>query len=702
MGVRAWSSAAAWLCLVGAGLRLAEPEALAALRPALQSAALVTALAGLLAALRGRTAAAIAAVLAAAGLTGLARLPAPGPDCRPDPRPVAVEAVLIAWTPARDGMLHASLELGAADARAWGCASEWRAEGRWEGEAPPRPGDRLRVEGVLTGTPERPWLSLARLRPTGERAQRPLAALRQSLRERLDARLPPDAAGVARALLLSDWEGLSDALRESYRRLGLLHLLAVSGMHFWLWDALLRRFPPTRAPTTRWPILLALGALAGLGPAVVRACLALLLREASARRGRSVAGMQLWSAALLLECAFGAPDRQGLGFVLSYAATGCLLAAPPPREDRAWARAVHASAAATCGSLPMLHALRGTLEPWSVLATPVCACGLPPRLLLAVVALLPGAAGLAAVGYEGLAAVEDRVLAVFDRLPGTPLVRTELAPWRVLAGATCALLALRARRRHRGAWVGGLAAGALFTVPAPAPANSGLMLLPVAHGLGAVVHGAGGTLLYDLGSRGRDPADLLDRVALPELARQRWPAPRVAALSHADADHAAALELLAARGGLRRLEAGAGEELRLEGFFPYSVRVLGTRAAVSGVRNAAGPVLELRRHAGRGPPQRAVVLGDQFGYALRELRERLEPGPIALLVLPHHGLTTDGLGELLDHLRPQEAWASCGREDLPLPAAPLCERRGIPLATTADGPLHWPADSRHPTPARAW
>ncbi|MDA1260301.1 MAG: ComEC/Rec2 family competence protein, partial [Planctomycetota bacterium] len=658
MGARAWTSAAAWICLLGAGCRLAAPEGLAAMRPALEGGALAGALGALFAAWSGRLRWAIAAILGAAALHGAARLPAPAPSCRFESRPVAVDAILRAWTASRNGWIRASLEVR--DASAWGCGTRWHAEGRWESSAPPVAGDRLRVEGLLSGSAERPWLSLARLRVHGLRATRPLDALRQFLRERLDARLPLAAAGIARALLLADWEGLPDDLRESYRRLGLLHLLAVSGLHFWLWDALLRRLPATRALLVRWPALLLLGGLAGAGPAVVRAWVALLLRDAAARSGRSMAGGRLWSAALLLECALGAPSRQGLGFVLSYSATGCLLAAPPPRLSPGWAKALHASAAATCGSLPMLHTMRGTLEPWSVIASPLCALALPPRLLCALLALLPGGSGPAALGFAGLAAVENALLALLDQFPGTPLARPELPTARVLIAVIAGLLALRARshgRKMLARW-GGAASLALLLLPARTSDPGGLLLLPVGHGLGVVVRGAQETLLYDLGSRGRDPADLIDRVALPELARLGWPAPKLAALSHADADHAAGLRLLGARSGLRRLQAAPGAELRLEGLFPYSIRVIGTRAAVAGVSNAEGPVLELRCHAGHGAPERVVVLGDQFGYALRELRGRLDPGPIALLVLPHHGRTTDGLGELLDHLQPREAWAS--------------------------------------------
>lgn len=691
MRARPTAVAAAATLLAGAGLRLASPGAFEQARAGLLALTAAAAAATLALAWSRQYRAAGAALLTAAAALGLARTPAPLAASPHQEAPVGLTATLRAWEPSRQGWLRVELRLDAADARSWGCDSRLRAEARWEGASPPRVGDRVRAEGLWGGLPARPWLSLARLLPTGEHRSLPLAALRQALRSRLSERLAPERAGVARALLLGDWGGLPPGLRESYRRLGLLHLLAVSGLHFWLWDALLRRTPILRRAAWRWPVLTALGALAGAGPAVARALIALLAREAAANCGRRSPGLSLWAAALLAECAFGAPARQGLGFVLSYAATGCLLLAPPRERDGSAVRALHAGCAASCGSLPVLHALRGTLEPWSPVASPLAALSLPPRLLLSALALVPGCSRPADAVLAGLQSAESRVIEALDRLPGTPWVRTDLPAWRVALAAAAGLTALRARGRGARpvtvAAAAAAAAGLLAMAGPPAPA--GLLLLPVGHGLGAVANSGDGTLLFDLGSRGRDPAALLDRVAIPELARRGWRAPRVALLSHGDADHAAGLRLWTERGGLRRLAVGPGEELRLDGFRPHAFRVLGTEPAVEGVSNAGGPVLELRFALSAGGTARAVVLGDQFGGALRALRRRLEPGPIAVLVLPHHGLTTDGLGELLDHLRPREAWVSCGDEDLPLPAAALCARRGIPLRRTGADPLAW-------------
>ncbi len=57
------------------------------------------------------------------------------------------------------------------------------------------------------------------------------ANARDALCDRLDRLLSPKAAGLARCLLLGDRSELSAAVRRDFRRLGLSHMLAMSGLH---------------------------------------------------------------------------------------------------------------------------------------------------------------------------------------------------------------------------------------------------------------------------------------------------------------------------------------------------------------------------------------------------------------------------------------------------------------------------------------
>jgi ComEC/Rec2-related protein len=702
---RTWL-AAGWAFLLTAGWAWPRPEHAAAYRPALLACGAGAALVAL-GLLRFRSqrpggALTLAFLLpVAAALLALARTP-PAPSGEfTEPRPIRFDAIVTAWRE------QAATRSGGDASSGWGQLGQlsWEGDSRsgrpppqriwvtgsWQGIGTLRPGRAVQVEGLASTVDGRLRVDRAILRPRdGGGRWMPFAVLRQRVHERLHRQLSPLEAGLASALLLGSWSEVSDAQAEAYRRFGLLHILAVSGFHLWLWDLLLRRLLPASCQRARLPILVSVTGLAGFAPAVLRALIAILLRDQLQRRGRAVDAWRLWTAGIFLEAAFFAPERQGLGFVLSYAATGFLIAAPTwPRAPQPL-RATIASLAAFLGSLPWLAQAQGSCEPWSIPFSPIFALLLPLRILLAVGALLPGLGDVSDVLLTQITRVEMTAFSWISTLPGAPLPVTQLWPGALFLCSFAGLAALRAAGSNRSALA--LAAGitALLSLVPRSPHEPGLLALPVGHGLGIVIAGAEHSLIFDLGSREREPNAIVDRILFPELLRRAWPAPSAAVLSHRDEDHAAGLELLHARHSLLRIIPAAGEEWLTEDFHPFSLRILGCRAAVTGVSNAAGPIIEARRMGPDGQPWRAVLCGDQFGYALRELRTRLAPGPIDILLLPHHGLTTDGLADLLDYLQPREAWASCSFKHLPLPVAELCARRGIRLRTTVGGALAWP------------
>ncbi len=692
MGRSVWT-VAGWAFVIAAGLAWPHAAACAAWAGTAALAAGLCAVAALAAraaperlreVLTGLGCACAAAALA------VARTPAPTSTADSPSLPVRIEATLLSWH--HDDGTGGWGRLGevnweGAPQRGRLPATTIQVAGTWLGRVGLYPGQRVTVEGVFEVRAGQPRISRALLREAAGGRWMPLAALRQRVHERLHDVLPPDEAGFAVALLIGMWSEIAPQHAESYRRFGLLHLLAVSGLHLWLWDALLRRGLPRPLQFLRMPGVTLMAALAGFGPAVLRAWAAIALRDFAHRRARGLDPFRIWSAALFLEVAFFAPERQGLGFVLSYSATGALLATPSRPGAHLVRRALQMSCAGFLGSAPWLASAQGTLEPWSIPFSPIFGLLLPVRILLACAALLPGCGAACGVALAGLSEIEQGTFALLSALPGAPWPVTNLFPGAILLAAGLGLVVLRAGTACRPwrAVSALLAAGALLLVHYPH--QPGLLALPVGHGLGIVVCGAERTLLYDLGSRRTRPQAVVDRILFPELLRRRWPAPDRCVQSHADADHAAGLELLRRRGLLREVRVGAGEEILLDGLAPFRVRVIGCRAAVAQVRNAAGPVLEVRAARAEGGEFRAVLLGDQFGYALRELRARLDPGPVDLLLLPHHGLTTDGCLELLDHLRPREAWVSCDTANLPVPIAAACAGRGIPLRTTVAGAL---------------
>jgi competence protein ComEC len=512
----------------------------------------------------------------------------------------------------------------------------------------------------------------------------PLTLLRNQVRTRLHKVLSAESAGLALALLLGERRELPDAMQEQYRRFGLVHLLAVSGLHFWLWDQLLRRLLWGKSSKLRWPLLLLAAGLANGSAPVVRACSVVLLRDFSAAAAWPVRGLHLWAAAWAVEICLLPPRLDGLGFALSYTATAFLILGASANKGSLLHSSLRASWVAFLGSMPILHAVQATIEPWTIPLSPLLACLMPLRLLASFVALIPGCGWPMDMLLLALGRFENLLFLALEHVPWSPWVCPQKSTWALSLAALLGLWLCRNWRLHklstRCCTMALMLVGFSFTLRGPA----GVIALPVGHGLAVVIAGHEKSLSFDLGSGDYEPRRVVERLLIPELGTQHWPLPQQVVLSHSDRDHVNGLPFLARRTALEEIQVPALQSQQLLGFAPFSIRAIGCKPAREGVANDAGHVLEVIHHNFR-----MVLLGDQSGYSLRQLKQQLAPGPIDILLVPHHGLTTDGLAELLQHLQPKLAWTSSGPRNYPLPVAPLLEYFGIPLRSTLEHPLLW-------------
>lgn len=116
---------------------------------------------------------------------------------------------------------------------------------------------------------------------------------------------PENAAGFYAALLFGDKSGLDESMRDSFARAGVVHILAVSGLHVGIVDGLLGLLLPIsifKRRWSRWIRLLLITAvlwlfvgLTGAGTSVVRAALLFtVVRWGRAAGGESTAMEGLW------------------------------------------------------------------------------------------------------------------------------------------------------------------------------------------------------------------------------------------------------------------------------------------------------------------------------------------------------------------------------------------------------------------------
>ncbi|MCR3921608.1 MAG: DNA internalization-related competence protein ComEC/Rec2 [Firmicutes bacterium] len=149
--------------------------------------------------------------------------------------------------------------------------------------------------------------------------------------------LPEREARLASGLVLGQKEGIEEETLAAYQRLGLAHLLAVSGLHVGF-VAAFALFIFTRLCGTRWPLLphimgilfvLAYVFLTGGHAPVWRAALSLSIAFAARQAGRESEGILTLAVVALLMLWMRPLWLFSLSFQMSFAATtGILLIAP--------------------------------------------------------------------------------------------------------------------------------------------------------------------------------------------------------------------------------------------------------------------------------------------------------------------------------------------------------------------------------------
>ena len=474
--------------------------------------------------------------------------------------------------------------------------------------------------------------------------------------------------------------------------------------------------------------------------ALALACAALAPRLPAPRRPRA---LDLLGLALVIEVLVDplAPARPGVQ--LSYLATAALVAVAPAAAPRIAAvlpglrepapirgsgrprwplpRALHltvvrvlglgtgASVVATIATLPVIWSVFGEASWAGILLTTLA--------MPAVTALIAGGwVWIAAPGLfpaevltwctRGLIALHTAA----DHLPGTPLVLPVRPLWASAAASGLAIAALRTGNGRAGR----LAALGFGLLIAPLPIGEArppraleVHVMDVGDGTAIVARAPGvSPLLVDAGSRDRAA---VARAAVGPLLRALDAGPIRIVLTHDHADHARDLPWLARRFGAARWigplpSVDGGRSLgpppwrgaTLAGSVERAATADGLRVIAGGVfaGNEGSLVAELTCPT---TGEKVVLSGDAEAHGLEQLLAPggLSPGPIAALLLPHHGSRSAHLGRLLDHLGPREVWVSAS--EVPAAAARECERRGILLRVTGvDGAWTWGAGSDRP------
>jgi competence protein ComEC len=540
-----------------------------------------------------------------------------------------------------------------------------------------------------------------------DRATRPAPATRPGL-------------ALARAFLLGDGQALVPEQREAMRRVGLAHLVAVSGLNVGMVASLLLVLL-LRAPR---PVRL-LGALAGVClyallvgplPSLLRAVLMAGAVGGALLLGRLPQSCNGLAAACLLMVLLDPSWVRDLGFQLSAAATAGLLTLARPLAARlAWAGwlgpPLAITLAAQLATLPWTLAAFGRLSAVSPLANlvavPWAGLALAVALLWAVTRLLLGPpADCVLALLDALA----QPLAWLERLPASPWVSLPVpGTWWAAWGATALLVWWLLRPAGAPAAAARLAgAGLLLAAGLPSPpSHLEVALLDVGQGDAVLLRDGDRTLLVD-GGGWRSPG-FGGRVLVPALGRLGVRRLDAVAVTHADLDHCGgAADLLAelpvgqlwlppglvatpcgerliARRRAPWIELAAGDAARMG---RWRIRVLAPEPGRPPRSDNATSLVLLAEAGGR----RVLLTGDLEAEGESAALARWGESEVAcdLLKVAHHGSKSSTTGRFLAAARPRVALISAGQGNPYGHPSPVVldrlDRAGLPvLRTDRDG-----------------
>jgi competence protein ComEC len=564
---------------------------------------------------------------------------------------------------------------------------------------------------------------------------------RRAIERRLDAGLSPGARELVVPLVIGDRSALPTDLNARLRASGLIHLLALSGLHV-VWLASLARGgcaalgggPRARALAGALCAATYAG-IAGPLPSLLRAAVTETLVALARGAGRALDPMQSLATGALLLLAVAPGWARDVGFQLSCAATLGLVAIGPWLLDRAgrargWVAAFVPTVSAQVTALPILlasfHAVSWVGALANLAAVPVCGLLLTAAWLAAVLELLvPGAGARVFGACEVLALALRTIVTTASAAPAALVSAGGERGVAVVAGVGAALLvttllptrslAARSRRasiiRTAAGWLGAFALLLALVLVAtarplrPPPGRAWVVFLDVGQGDAIALGFHEGWWLVDAGPH-TPHFDAGESIVAPFF---RWAGVRrleAMVLTHDDGDHTGgAMAVERALRVSRVLAAPAfagvpGPGARFHASTVARGDTLHRGPAVivlwpprpgspSGADSAWSPSMSLTSpdnaagivlEIGTGAA-RMVLLADVD--SLVEQRLSIAPG-VAVLKLGHHGSASSSGAAFLLAVRPRTAVISVGvRNRFGHPAPAVLERVRASRATLA-------------------
>lgn len=200
-----------------------------------------------------------------------------------------------------------------------------------------------------------------------------LLLLREKGLHVIETHFPAETVGIVQALLYGERTELDESLLEGYQKLGLIHLLAISGLHVTLLVgavfSILIRFITKETATLVLLIFLPIYiVLAGASPSVIRASFTAMLFLCANYRKMALSPLDAWSVALMMMLLFDPYMLWDVGFQLSFIVSFALVLSSPMimSHHSAVFRLFFTTAIAQLSALPFLLYYFFEVSLWSL------------------------------------------------------------------------------------------------------------------------------------------------------------------------------------------------------------------------------------------------------------------------------------------------------------------------------------------------
>ena len=376
----------------------------------------------------------------------------------------------------------------------------------------------------------------------------------------------PGASALARALSLGDRRGLTEGDEDAFRRAGVAHLLAISGMHIGFFGLAIRwilaGFLGRRAATVLAIIpVVGYAIVVGATPSSLRAAIIFGVYALGEEMGQKPPPSSAIALAALMLLMHDPGVLLDPGFQMSFAATSAIASTWVRMGDlpmHRWLRLPIISAAAWLATAPIALWHFDRIAPAGLLIGPLVLPIFPVVLvngwLLGAAALSPVPDWVIRVLGEPLGLFLDLLVEIGHRMPVIDVATAAIVP--AFLGATAVAILYPARRgsvaalsRRRINWVvvGCLWVLALVSIwsPAiPAPGGMRLVVFDVGQGDAILIESAAGyTMVVDAGPRWDDVVPL-ESSMMPYLRARGINEVDILALSHGHLDHYGGIDAL--------------------------------------------------------------------------------------------------------------------------------------------------------------